>query len=65
MVTATVNNIGNLVALIYFRDSSEMFSILEALQSLPDAANVEYVEHIHKVGERKPKFLLEDLKKRG
>ena len=63
MVTTTINNIGNLVAHIYFRDSSEMFTILEDLKSLPDVTNVQYAEHIEKIGERKPTFLLEGLKK--
>jgi DNA-binding Lrp family transcriptional regulator len=63
-VTTTINNVGNLVAHIYFRDSSEMFTILEDLKRLPDVTNVEYVEHIEKIGERKPTFLLEDLKKK-
>jgi DNA-binding Lrp family transcriptional regulator len=62
LVTTTVNHIGNLMAHIYFKDSSEMFEILEDLKSMPDVTNVEYAEHVEKVGERKPLFLLEDLK---
>lgn len=65
MVTTTVNNVGNLVAHIYFRDSSEMFRILEDLKSMPDILSVEYAEQVEKVGERKPLFLLEDLKKQN
>jgi DNA-binding Lrp family transcriptional regulator len=63
MVTTTVNSVGNLVAHIYFRDSSEMFTILEDLKRIPDVTNVEYAEHIEKIGERKPTFMLEDLRK--
>ena len=63
MVTTTVNHVGNLVAHIYFKDSPEMFSILEEIKRLPDVSDATYAEHICKIGERKPAFILDDLRK--
>jgi hypothetical protein len=63
MVTLTSNTVGNMIAHIYFRDPSRMFSIMEELKQIPYVVDVMYAEHIEKIGERKPRFILEDLKK--
>ncbi len=63
MVTLTSNTVGNMIAHIYFRNSSNMFSIMEDLRRVPNVEDVMYAEHIERVGERKPRFILEDLAK--
>jgi len=63
MVTLTSNTVGNMIAHIYFRNSSNMFSIMEDLRRMPNVEEVLYAEHIEKIGERKPRFILEGLLK--
>ena len=63
LVTLTSNHIGNMIAHVYFKNSSHMFSIMEEMKKMHYVDDVAYAEHIEKVSERKPKFVLEDLKK--
>jgi hypothetical protein len=63
LVTTTMNNVGNLIGHIYFKDSPEMFALMEEIKKIPAVSRVMYAEHIERVGERKPRFLLEDLRK--
>jgi len=63
LVSTTMNNVGNLIIHIYYRNSPQMFSILEELRRMPGVDDVMYAEHIDIVGERKPKFILEDFMK--
>lgn len=63
LVTMTSNTVGNMIAHIYFRNSSQMFSMMEELKRITFVEDVMYAEHIEKIGERKPRFILEDLKK--
>jgi hypothetical protein len=58
-----MNNVGNLIFHIYFRTSLQMFSIIENLRRMPDVEDVLYAEHIDVLGERKPRFILEDFMK--
>lgn len=63
MVTTTLNNVGNIIAHSYFKTSREMFSIIEELKKIPSVEEVLYAEHIAVLGQRKPRFMLEDLRK--
>jgi len=63
MVTTTVNSVGNMVAHIYFKDSAEMFGILEEIKRLPNVQDATYAEHIQMIGERKPTFVFDELRK--
>ena len=40
-----------------------MFAIIEELRRMPGVEDVLYAEHIEVLGERKPRFILEDLMK--
>jgi len=62
-VTTTMNNVGNLIMHIYFRTSPQMFAIIEDLRRMPNVEEVLYAEHIEVLGERKPRFILEDFMK--
>lgn len=63
LVITTMNNVGNLIIHIYFRTSPQMFSIIEDLRRMQDVLDVLYAEHIDVLGERKPRFILEDFAK--
>jgi DNA-binding Lrp family transcriptional regulator len=63
LVSTTMNNVGNLIIHIYFRTSPQMFTIIEELRRFPGVEDVLYAEHIDVLGERKPRFILEDLMK--
>ena len=63
LVSTTMNNVGNLIIHIYFRTSPQMFAIIEELRRMPGVEDVLYAEHIEVLGERKPRFILEDLMK--
>jgi len=63
LVSTTMNNVGNLIIHIYFGTSPQMFSIIEDIRRMPKVAEVLYAEHIEVIGERKPRFILEDLMK--
>ena len=63
LVSTTMNNVGNLMAHIYYRNSTEMFSIVEQLKRIKDVQEAIYAEHIQKLGERKPRFILNQLRK--
>ena len=63
LVTTTLNNVGNIIAHAYFKNSKEMFSIIEELKKIPYVETVLYAEHIAVLGQRKPRFMLEDLRK--
>jgi DNA-binding Lrp family transcriptional regulator len=63
LVSTTMNNVGNLIFHIYFRTSPQMFSIIEDLRRMPNVEDVLYAEHIEVLGERKPRFILEDFMK--
>jgi len=63
LVSTTMNNVGNLIFHIYFRTSPQMFSIIEEIKKLPYVGEVLYAEHIEVLGERKPRFILEDFMK--
>ena len=63
LVSTTMNNVGNLIIHIYFRTSPQMFSIIEELRRMQFVEDVLYAEHIEVLGERKPRFILEDFMK--
>ena len=63
LVSTTMNNIGNLIGHIYYNTSPEMFSIVEELRRIEFVEEVMYAEHIEKLGERKPRFILETIRK--
>ena len=63
MISTTMNNVGNLIIHIYFRTSPQMFSIIEDIRRMEDVDEVLYAEHIEVLGERKPRFILEDFMK--
>ena len=63
LASTTMNNVGNLIMHIYYRSSPQMFAIIEELKRIPSVDEVLYAEHIEVVGERKPRFILEDLRK--
>jgi DNA-binding Lrp family transcriptional regulator len=63
LISTTMNNVGNMIIHIYFRTSPQMFSIVEKLKRMEAVDDVLYAEHIEVLGERKPRFILEDLMK--
>lgn len=63
LVTTTLNNVGNLIGHIYYRSSPQMFSVIEELKKIESVKEVMYAEHIEVLGDRKPRFILEELKK--
>jgi len=62
-MSLTMNNIGNLIAHIYFRRSEEIFAIAEDIRTNPNVDSLLFAEHLKVLGERSPKFILEDMQK--
>jgi len=63
LMSLTMNNIGNLIAHIYFRRSEEIFAIAEDIRTNPNVDSLLFAEHLKVLGERSPKFILEDMQK--
>jgi DNA-binding Lrp family transcriptional regulator len=59
----TMNNVGNLIAHVYFRRSEELFAIAEEVKTNPYVKTLLYAEHLKILGQRSPRFILEDLHK--
>jgi DNA-binding Lrp family transcriptional regulator len=63
LTSLTMNNVGNLITHVYFRQSEELFAIAEDIKTNPYVTRVLFAEHLKIIGQRSPRFILEDLQK--